>query len=308
MAAPSKHLISISDLTDDDLMAIVERGTAFSLGEADHGKPLTDSVAGVYFRKTSTRTRTAFWSGALRLGAQVVNFGPNDLQLNTGETTADTGRVLSSMLDVLVARTSGPTEELRGWAAQQRMSVVNAMTTEEHPTQALTDLTTLRRHFEDLNGLRFVYFGEGNNTAAALALALSRIPGVEAEFRTPPGYGLEPDIKATALASAARSGAGLVEIQDMTTPPHGFDVIYTARWQTTGTTKPDPHWREVFAPFQVTEALWADNPKAIFMHDLPAHRGEEVTAEVLDGPHSIAFDQAGNKMHSAMAVLEWCGR
>ncbi|MBT2510604.1 ornithine carbamoyltransferase [Streptomyces sp. ISL-98] len=299
-------MISINDLNDDDLRSIAERGAAFSAGEAGPVAPLEGDIVGIYFSKTSTRTRTAFSSGALRLGGRIVGYGPGDLQLNTGETSEDTGRVMSRMLDVLVARTAGDPEELRGWATQERMSVVNAMTADEHPTQALTDLTTMLRHFGRIDGLRILYVGEGNNTASALALALTRFPGVEFELRTPPGYGLADEFVTRATEQAARSGATFRERHDMSGLPSDLDVIYTTRWQTTGSTKPDANWREIFAPFQVTEALWEHSPKAVFMHDLPAHRGEEVVAEVLDGPASIAFDQAENKMHSAMAVLEWC--
>ncbi|MEU8462370.1 ornithine carbamoyltransferase [Streptomyces sp. NPDC029003] len=302
---PARHLISIDDLTDRDLHRIVARGAEFSAGTATGSRALDGLVAGVYFAKTSTRTRTAFSAGALRVGARIVAYGPGDLQLNTGESVEDTGRVLSGMLDVLVARTAGPEAELRGWAAQDRMAVVNAMSAEEHPTQALTDLTTLLRHFGRVDGLRVLYVGEGNNTAAALALALTRFPSVHFELRTPPGYGLIPSVTARARAQAERTGAVFVERHDMDALPAGFDVVYTTRWQTTGTQKPDPHWREIFAPFQVNSALWDTSPRAVFMHDLPAHRGEEVTAEVLDGPTSIAFAQAANKMHSAMAVLEY---
>lgn len=299
-----RHLISLTDLTDDDLRALVARGAEFAAGAV--AKPLRDEVVGVYFRRTSTRTRTAFTTGALRLGAQTVTFGPGDLQLNTGETTEDTGRVLSGMLDMLVARTSDATAELRSWAAAGPMSVVNAMTAEEHPTQGLTDLTTLHCHFGRVEGLRVLYVGEGNNSAAALALALTRFPDTELELRTPPGYGLAAGILATAGEQAARSGAKLSEQHDMAGLPTGFDVVYTTRWQTTGTSKPDANWRTVFAPFQVSGALWDSSPDAVFLHDLPAHRGEEVTAEVLDGPASLAFIQATHKLHSAMAVLEWC--
>ncbi|GAA5218154.1 ornithine carbamoyltransferase [Streptomyces thinghirensis] len=299
-----RHLISLTDLTDDDLRTLVARGAEFAAGAV--AKPLRDQVVGVYFRRTSTRTRTAFTTGALRLGAQTVTFGPDDLQLNTGETTEDTGRVLSGMLDMLVARTSDATAELRSWAAAGPMSVVNAMTAEEHPTQGLTDLTTLHCHFGRVERLRVLYVGEGNNSAAALALALTRFPGTELELRTPPGYGLAADVLATADEQAARSGAKLSEQHDMTALPTGFDVVYTTRWQTTGTSKPDAGWRTVFAPFQVSGALWETSPDAVFLHDLPAHRGEEVTAEVLDGPASLAFTQATHKLHSAMAVLEWC--
>ncbi|MFB6813997.1 ornithine carbamoyltransferase [Streptomyces sp. NPDC056347] len=300
-----RHLISLTDLTDSELRRIAHRGAELSARPTPRPTPLDGQIVGVYFAKTSTRTRTAFSSGALRLGGSLIAYGPGDLQLNTGESTEDTGRVLSGMLDVLVARTAGPEAELRGWARQNTMSVINAMTAEEHPTQALTDLTTLLRHFGRIDGLRILYAGEGNNTAAALALALTRFPGVRFDVRTPPGYGLAAPIAHRARAQAARTGAVLAERHDMNDLDGHYDVIYTTRWQTTGTSKPDPRWRDTFAPFQVTTALWETSPNAVFMHDLPAHRGEEVTAEVLDGPHSIAFAQATNKMHSAMAALEF---
>lgn len=302
----TRSLVSTDDLSDADLRAIVDRGTAYSAGDVSPELPLRGDVIGVYFRRTSTRTRTAFSAGALRLGAQIVAFGPDDLQLNTGESMADTGRVFGTMLDAIVARTAAPQEELVAWAGTGELAVVNAMSAEEHPTQALTDLTTMRRRFGALEGLRVCYLGEGNNTAAALALALSRFSGVTLELWTPPGYGLAADIHARAARHAARCGATVIERHDLATPPQDADVIYTTRWQTTGTAKADPDWHDVFAPFQVTRKLWVDSPAAVFMHDLPAHRGEEVEAEVLDGPMSRALDQAANKMHSAMAVLEWC--
>ncbi|TDD32972.1 ornithine carbamoyltransferase [Actinomadura sp. KC06] len=302
-----RHLISINDLTDADLRSIVARGTRFAAREHAPPPALAGQVAGIYFRKTSTRTRTAFSSGALRLGAQIVTFGPDDLQTNTGETAADTGRVFARMLDVLVARTAGDPAEMRAWAhGQDRMAVVNAMSADEHPTQALADLVTLNGRFGRIEGLKILYVGEGNNTAAALALALSRFEGVRLELRTPPGYGLAAAIRERALRQAADTGAAVAEHHHMDDLPGDSDVVYTTRWETTGTAKPDPDWRTVFTPFRVTAGLWERSPKAVFMHDLPAHRGDEVTAEVLDGPMSIAFDQAENKMHSAMAALEWC--
>ena len=304
-----RHLISLDDLTDEALRDIVERGAAIArragAAAGSGSATLAGSVVGIYFRRTSTRTRTAFTSGALRLGAGVIAYGPGDLQLNTGESSEDTGRVLSGMLDVLVARTADDPAEMRIWAGQRRMAVVNAMSADEHPTQALADLTTLTLRFGSVEGLRVLYVGEGNNTAVALARGLSRYPGTRLELRTPPGYGLAPEVHQRAAASAAR-GAVVHERHDLADLPNDFDVVYTTRWQTTGTSKPDPDWRTLFAPFQVTAAVMESTPKAVFMHDLPAHRGEEVTAEVLDGPTAIAFDQAENKMYSAMAVLEWC--
>ncbi len=305
-----RHLISLDDMSDPELRDVVERGADLARrarrGEAIGNKALAGDVVGVYFRKTSTRTRTAFSSGALRLGASLIAYGPDDLQLNTGETTEDTGRVMSGMLDVLVARTAGDPDELRAWAAQRRMSVVNAMSADEHPTQGLTDLTTLTEQFGALEGLSVLYVGEGNNSAAALALGLSRFRGVRLELRTPPGYGLDKAVRERAEAQASAACSRVVERHDADELPEHCDAVYTTRWQTTGTSKPDPNWRDVFAPFQVTAAVMDRSPGAVFLHDLPAHRGEEVTAEVLDGPSSIAFRQAENKLYSAMAVLEWC--
>ncbi|WP_329413058.1 ornithine carbamoyltransferase [Streptomyces sp. NBC_00704] len=298
------HLISLVDTPDADLYRIVDRGARFASG-AWPDETLRGAVVGIYFRATSTRTRTAFSSAALRLGARIITYGPHDLQVNTGETGADTGRVLGGMLDALVARTVGSVEELRALASQDRMAVVNAMAAQEHPTQALTDLTAMAGHFGDLSGRRMLYMGEGNNTAAALALALPRYPGTELHLRTPRRYAVDPEILARAKDLAARHGSTVTEQHDTVGLPKDVDVVYTTRWQTTGTTKESPDWREEFVPFRVDDAVMQASPDAVFMHDLPAHRGDEVTAEVLDGPRSIAFTQAEAKMHSAAAVLEW---
>ncbi|MDT8913881.1 ornithine carbamoyltransferase [Amycolatopsis sp. PS_44_ISF1] len=301
----TRNLLSLDDLDGGELRALVERGAAHAAG-TEHGSPLDGTVVGVYFEKTSTRTRTAFSSGVLRLGGHLITYGPDDLQLNTGETLADTGRVFASMLDVLVARTTLTADAL-GQLAGHGMPVVNAMNVEEHPTQGLTDLTTLFCRFGRLDGLRVLYVGEGNNSAVALALGLTRFPGTELELRTPPGYGLPGPVKLRAAELAARHGSSIAERHDMAALPGGFDAIYATRWQTTGTSKPDAGWRTVFEPFRVHAGLWERSPEAVFLHDLPAHRGEEVTADVLDGPHSLAFRQAQFKLFSAMAVLEWCG-
>jgi ornithine carbamoyltransferase len=183
------------------------------------------------------------------------------------------------------------------------MTVINAMTTDEHPTQALADLTTLLGRFGSIDGLRVLYVGEGNNTAAALALAFARYPGASLTLCCPPGYEVDADLLAAARRSAGEHEAEILVVGDLTDVDGKCDVVYTTRWQTTGTTKADPHWRARFEPFRVDGGVLAAHPGAVFMHDLPAHRGEEVTGEVIDGPASIAFDQARTKMYSAAAVL-----
>lgn len=304
MPAPG-NLISIKDLSEADVRELTARGCEFASGRICRHRPLADRVIGIYFRTTSTRTRTAFTSAALRLGGRHIAFGRNDLQVETGESLEDTARVLSAMLDALVVRTAADPADIRALCRQNAMPVINAMTSDEHPTQALADLVTMHMHFGSVDGLRVLYVGEGNNTATALAFALSRFSDVELVFCTPPGYGLDPGVLAVSAEEASGRKSSVSETHDPATVAPGFDVVYTAQWQTTGTTKPDPRWRDAFIPFRVDDALMSHQPDAIFMHDLPAHRGEEVTASVLDGRRSVAFRQAEMKMYSAMAVLEW---
>ncbi|SHH72095.1 ornithine carbamoyltransferase [Chryseolinea serpens] len=301
-----RHLISLRNIADEDIRVMVSRGLAFSNRQATPDGLLKNKVIGIYFRKTSTRTRTAFSSAALRMGAQIISFGPNDLQENTGESINDTTLVLSRMLDGFVARTAGAPAEMEAFAAQNRMAVINAMSMDEHPTQALADLTTIVQHFNSLSGIRVLYVGEGNNTASALALALPRFAKTSLYLYTPQGYGVPEEAMASARQTARRTGATVSEHHDTSKLPEEVEVIYTTRWQTTGTSKPDPKWRDAFSPFTVSQKLMDKYPNAIFMHDLPAHRGEEVESAVIDGSKSIAFDQAENKFHSATAVLEWC--
>ena len=303
-----KHVLSLKDLSKLETLEIINRGVEYSNNSVALGYQLKDKVIGIYFTKTSTRTRTAFTTASLRLGAQVIAFGPNDLQINTGESVEDTMQVLSRMLDGLVVRTAGNPQILRAFAKQDRMSIVNAMTADEHPTQALADLTTMKKYFGALSGLNIVYLGEGNNTATALALGLAKFRKIRLSFFTPSNYQIDPQILGYAQEEAIGNSTVIEEFHDLKFLPKDTDIIYTTRWQTTGTTKSDPNWRTLFEPFAVNDAIMAKYPNAIFMHDLPAHRGDEVEASVIDGDRSIVFEQAENKAHSAKAVLEWCLR
>lgn len=302
-------MLSLASLEASDITSIVDKTVEFARGQAEEKHLLKGKTVGIYFRKTSTRTRTSFTVGAMKLGASVITYGPYDLQTNTGETIQDTGHVLSGYLDALVLRTSESIEELEILAGQDDMAIINAMTDKEHPTQALADLGTLKAHFGHLEGLHLLYLGEGNSTAAALTLAISKLPGMRLTLLTPEGYGVPPDIFAQACYFARQYGASIEQYHDLTYLPYEVDVVYTTRWQTTGSTKVDLNWRSHFTPFSVTQGLMKQVSKSagtIFMHDLPAIRGQDVTDEVLDGPQSIAFLQAKNKLCGAMAVLTWC--
>jgi ornithine carbamoyltransferase len=306
-AARTRHVLSILDLSPEEVLYLARRAVRIKHAPAAP-QTLSGRTVGVYFRKTSTRTRTGFVVGAGRLGATVATFGPADLQTNTGETLEDTARTLAGYLDVLVMRTNESVDEMRTFAAHPGMSVVNALSSDEHPTQALADLATLLEHFGRLEGIDLLYCGEGNRSAAALALAFARIPGTRLTLATPAGYGLDPRTLATARSLAAESGAAIEETHDASSLPAGVDAVYTSRWQEMGVSKPDPEWRAAFRPFAVTRALMerVSKPGTVFLHDLPAVRGEDVEDEVLDGARSLAWVQAQHKMWSAMAVMEWC--
>jgi ornithine carbamoyltransferase len=307
---PVRHLLSISSLDSATLLSLVENAVGIAEGRWRDRRPLADRVVGIYFRKTSTRTRTSFTVGAMKLGAQVIAYGPNDLQIVTGETVPDTARVLANYLDALVIRTNESMAEMRALASQDRMAIVNAMSEDEHPTQSLTDLATLREHFGRLSGLHLLYLGEGNNSASAIALAVARVPGMRLTLVTPEGYGLPASFIAEVQATAAGHGAGVEHHHDVQRLPREVDAVYTTRWLTMGVQRSDANWVDKFRPYTVTPELMAAVSKAdgstVFLHDLPAMRGYEVLDEVLDGPQSIAFRQAYHKMTSAMAVLDWC--
>jgi ornithine carbamoyltransferase len=306
LPAPETGMFSLSEVDPTEIRHLVGRSTELFRDPEAHGRPLAGIDVGMLFTKTSTRTRTAFSVGAHRLGASVISYGPGDLQLNTGESLRDTGRILGVMLDGLVARTAGPLRELRELSRHGRVPVVNAMATEEHPTQGICDLATMRLHLGELTGVKVLYIGEGNNTAVALAHGVARISRSTLTLATPPGYGITEHELNTARTAGNRVGAEITPVFSMDELPPDVDIVYTTRWQTTGTAKADPDWREVFRPFHVDEELLARWPSALFMHDLPAHRGDEVSGNVLDGKRSIAWSQAAMKLTSAMAILEWC--
>ena len=307
----AQHLLSISDLKSEVILALIDRAVAIAEGRTQGQRPLAGRIVGIYFRKTSTRTRTSFTVGAMKLGAQVIAYGPNDLQIMTGETLPDTAKVLASYLDALVIRTNDKLAEMVEFASQDRMAVINAMSANEHPTQSLADLATLQERFGRLAGLHVLYLGEGNNSASAIALAMARIPDMRLTLVTPEGYGLPADFVEQVRATAAATGSQIEQHHDMgRLPRHGADAVYTTRWLTMGVQREDDDWLSKFRPYTVTPEVMAEvsrlDGSTVFLHDLPAMRGYEVLDQVLDGAQSLAWRQAYHKMTSAMSVLEWC--
>lgn len=306
---PVKHFLSLADLRSEVLAQLIDRSIEFAANQGGGRTALAGKVVGIYFRKPSTRTRTSFMVGALKLGAQAITYGPNDLQIVTGETIEDTARVLSGYLDALVVRTNETITEMEIMAKQEDMAIINAMSEGEHPSQAVADLSTIKGRFGRLVDIHLLYLGEGNNTAAALAWAVAHTPGMKVTFVTPKGYGLSDSVLEAAGHYARRHGAIIEHQHNISKLPKNVDAVYTTRWQTMCVPHPDPHWLDKFKPYQVNAALMQRVSKSfdtVFLHDLPAVCGEEVTSDVLNGPQSLAWRQARHKMFSAMSILEWC--
>jgi ornithine carbamoyltransferase len=252
-------------------------------------KPLAGRSIGLVFVKPSTRTRISFEVGVAELGATPIVLRGDELQLSRGESAGDTGRVLSRFLDAIAIR-SGSHEEVAELAAAAEVPVVNALTPLHHPCQALADLQTLRERRGDLHGLRLAYVGDGNNVARSLAIACE-LAGVELTVAAPDGYQLE-------------EGHGVKLTDDPRDAASGADAIYTDVWVSMGDEAEAERRRADLTPYRVdSDLLGAAADDAIVLHCLPAHPGEEISAEVLYGPRSAVWDQAENRLHAQKALL-----
>ena len=288
---PASHFLTGEELDRGELISLLERSEELKRGR-DRGEG-KDSLAGrsvaLIFEKPSTRTRVTFEVGAAELGASPVVLRGDELQLTRGESFGDTGRVLSRYVHGIVIR-SGSDERVRDLAEEASVPVINGLTPGHHPCQALADLLTLKERFGELEGLRLAYVGDGNNVARSLAI-LGRIAGVEVVVSSPEGYRIEEGF-------AELAGDPRVAVADA-------DAIYTDVWVSMGDEAEADRRRADLAPYQVNdELLAAASHRAIALHCLPAHPGEEITAEVLYGERSAVWDQAENRLHVQKALLE----
>ncbi len=299
-----RHLLRVADLSPEEVVLIVA-GAAWWKARRREGNapaPLAGKVLGMIFTKPSTRTRVSFQAAVSRLGGQALSLGVNELQLGRGETVADTARVLSRYLDGLLVRTYAQ-EEVEELAAHSAVPVINGLTDRYHPTQALADLLTVRERFGGWRGLKLAYVGDGNNVARSLMMAAAKV-GMEVVVAAPPGYEPEAEEVAAAQAQASATGGSVTVTHDPREAVVGAHVVYTDVWASMGQEAERARRLAVFRPYQVNEELFAlARPEAVFMHCLPAHRGEEVTDAVLDGPPSLVYEQAENRLYVFQSLL-----
>ena len=288
--AEIEHLLKLAAILKDRQ----RRGILHSL--------LPGKTLGLLFQKPSTRTRVSFEAGMNQLGGHALVLHMADIQLSRGESIADTARVLSRYLDGIVVRTydHATVEE---WAAEATMPVINGLTDLSHPCQALSDLLTIREKIGRLKGVKIAYIGDGNNVANSLIEAAAKM-GMTIALGCPIGYQPDQHVVDVARIEAAKTGAVIEIGQDPHIAVKEADVVYADVWISMGREREQARRLKVLAPYQVnSRLLHRAKPDAIVMHCLPAHRGEEITAEVLDGPQSVIIDQAENRLHMQKAIL-----
>jgi ornithine carbamoyltransferase len=288
----ARHLLTGEELTRPEVGALLDRALELKAGRSSgeaRGALGGRSVA-LVFEKPSTRTRVSFEVGVAELGGTPVVLRGDELQLSRGESVGDTARVLSRYVHAIVVR-AGSQEVVRELAAAATVPVVNGLTAEHHPCQALADLMTLQERFGGLDGLPVAYVGDGNNVARSLAV-VGGTAGVDVRVASPEGYGIEPGLAALDTADPREAATGA-------------DAIYTDVWVSMGDEGDAARRRADLAPFQVNaELLSVASRRAIVLHCLPAHPGEEITADVLYGERSAVWDQAENRLHAQKALLE----
>jgi ornithine carbamoyltransferase len=299
-----KDLLAISDLTTKDIDKILKRSAELKklLKQGKQHQTLKGRSLGMIFEKSSTRTRVSFEVGMFQLGGQALFLSPNDLQIGRGEPIADTARILSRYLDGIMIRTYAQKtiEELARFAS---IPVINGLTDLHHPCQALADLFTIREKKKKLKGLTLAYVGDGNNVANSLIQACVKV-GMHFAIASPPDYELDDAILEAAKIEGERTNARVLVTNDPSIAVRNADVVYTDVWASMGQEDSYAARKEAFAGFAVTgELMSLAKPGAIFMHDLPAHRGEEVMDDVIEGPQSVVFDQAENRLHAQKAIL-----
>ena len=294
------NLISIADLSGEDILRLIQSAEAFRARRGRHGQPLEGKSLAMIFEKPSTRTRVSLEVAAWELGGHPLYLSANELQLGRGETIADTARVLSRYVHGITARVHSHGTVLQ-LAEHASVPVINALSDWEHPLQILADLQTMSQNFRALDGLQIGWIGDGNNVCNSLILA-SAILRMEITVASPPGYGPKAEI----LEEARALGGSPRVVEEPEEAAGGANVLVTDTWVSMGDEAEEAERLRVFGRYQINSQLMdLAGEEAIALHCLPAHRGQEITDEVMDGPRSRVFDEAENRMHTSKAVMAW---
>ena len=299
-----KHLLRLQDYTKDEILQVLSLALDLKARQKAHipHKLLEGKTLAMIFTKSSTRTRVSFETGMQQLGGHAMFLSGNDIQLGRGEPISDTARVMSRMVDGIMIRTfkQSDVEELAKYGS---VPVINGLTDLLHPCQVLADLLTIYEHKKALKGLKLAYLGDGNNMAHSLLIGCSKV-GMDVAVGCPEGYMPEEEIVRQAQANAQAEGSKVLITSSPQEAVEQADVVYADVWASMGQEAEQKKREKIFPPYQVNKALFSlANPGAIFLHCLPAHRGEEVTSDVIDSDASVIFDEAENRLHAQKAVM-----
>lgn len=299
-----RHLIKLQDYTKDEIYQVLS--LAFELkSKQKKGIPhklLEGKTLGMIFIKPSTRTRVSFEVGIHQLGGYGLFLSSADIQLGRGETIEDTAKVLSRYVDGIMIRTFKQSD-VENLAEYGSIPVINGLTDTYHPCQVLADLMTIYEHRNTLAGLKLAFVGDGNNMANSLLIGCTKV-GMNISIASPQGFQPDKAIVETAEKNGAHTGATVLITDNIENTIKDADVVYTDVWASMGQEEETEIRAQAFAKFQVNQKLLSlARPDCIFLHCLPAHRGEEVTSEVIDGPHSLVFDEAENRLHAQKAIM-----
>jgi len=299
-----KDLLSIHDLTEDEVYQIISLGLKLK-SQLKAGIPhplLKGKTLGMIFEKSSTRTRVSFEVGIYQLGGYGLFLSSNDIQLGRGETIADTARVLSRYLDGIMIRTFSQ-KDVEDLAYYSTIPIINGLTDLLHPCQVLADLMTIYEKKNKLKGLKLAFIGDGNNMAHSLMFGCAKV-GMDIALACPVGYMPNENIVKMAMDDAKISGSQITITNNPSEAIKCADIVYTDVWASMGQEHEIEARKKAMQSYQVNDELWKlTNRDAIFMHCLPAHRGEEVTESIIDGPASVIFDEAENRLHAQKAVM-----
>ena len=300
----TKDFLSVDDLSPKELQSVLDEAAAIKKKPQSVASELEGSQVALIFEKPSTRTRVSFEAAVATMGGHPIVLRGDELQLGRGETIEDTGRVLSRYVDAIVVRTFGQ-DRLERLADASTVPVINALSDFEHPCQCLADLQTIEEKKGELAGIKLGYVGDGNNVAHSLMFGGTKL-GMEVRVACPPGHEPFPQVVERSSEIAAETGGKVASSNVVAEVAMGADVLYTDVWASMGQEDETESRRKTFEHYQINTMITDMAAEdAIVMHCLPAHRGEEISADVLDGPRSVVWDQAENRLHSQKALLAW---